>query len=155
MRAVLESWMLIYRTLILKIVYLYIAVFQSYQLSQILAKITNYSCLLGFQGSYELLWCYFFILEKYLTEAFTFVNRKSALRSCILHEYFQLWPSANTVYCIYMCGICWNNSGSSESWKIEILNEFMAAYWLGKLLLQNRHLGETFSSIPSYILSQD
>lgn len=38
-------------------------------------------------------------------EAFTFVNRRSALHSCVLHEYFKLLLSAilYSVYCIYAC----------------------------------------------------
>lgn len=109
-----------------------------------LAKITSDSCRLGFSG---ILFLHFQKIPNF--EAFTFVNRKSALHLCMLHEYFKLLASAilYIIYCIYVCGIYWKDSYNSESWKSDV-NENKAAYWLGKLLLQNNHVGENFHPFP-------
>lgn len=89
---------------------------------KILANINNGSYQFDFSG---LLWTFVRIFHHFWLisdlEAFTFVNRESALHSRVLYAYVEL-VSSTILYAIYtcVCFIWWNVSYNSESWKIEM-----------------------------------
>lgn len=74
-------------------------------------------------------------------EAFTFVNRESALRSCVLHEYVELVPNV-IMYTVYT-RVVYLTECFLQLRMLAVRNvSKTVATWLAR---QNHDLGETFS----------